>query len=423
LKKGWDAVVENGRLKLEPAGRPGDPNEVVIDITGKYVLPGFLEIHTHGAGLFEFTMGRYNLKQGTFDCSEAIYEQELPRYLKLRTSTGVTGIYPGTWAASIEQEQFCFRQLKKYMESSGNGRDGAMVFGGLLEGTFINPKMAGAQNPAYVFQPDIELFKRINESGAIRMVNVVPDHDQAGFKLIDYLTSQGISVGAGHTEGTRDQYRKAIECGLKYCIHFMNGPIGHSYKLFDGGGALEAVLCEDMYAEVIADGVHVSPNYVREILARKGVDRVMAVSDAMFSSQADGVTDFNISGIHGRVHESGKFVYVVGRERMTLFSSVLTMDLAFSNLLSWMTQELEGIWHRSHEPMCFEQAMVAAARCCSTNIAQMIARRGGDNLETGAIVDGKWADLVVGELTGKAGEYSLKVNDVYVRGRRVFDKE
>jgi len=421
LKRRCDVVIDQGRIKLETS-RPEtrELDSELVDVAGSYVLPGFIEIHTHGAGLFEFTMGRYDPKTGQFDSSQETYRSELPRYTKLRGSTGVTNLYLATWAAAVERQQFCFRQLKDYIASGANGRDGSLVLGGTLEGTFINPEMAGAQNPQFVFTPDIKLFDRINETGIIKLVNVVPDWGEAACDLTEYLTGKGISVGAGHTSATYDQFRRAIDAGLKYCIHFLNGPIRSSYKIFDGGAAVEAVLREDIYAEIIADGVHVAPRYVRDVLARKGMDRVMAVTDAMFSSQARGVEEFEISGIKGKVDDSGKYVYVAGKEPITLFSSVLTMDVAFSNLLSWLTMDADGVWQKRHEALDFDQAVLAASKCCSKNIVDMLAKRGGDRLDTGELVDGKWADLIVADVTGTSGDYNLKVKQVYVRGRRVW---
>lgn len=422
IRSNCDVVIENGRIRLEDAAASPKPSRDAVDARGSYILPGFIEIHTHGAGLFEFTVGKYDLATKEFVRSEDVYAEELPRYANRRAATGVTGLYPGTWAAPIEQQQFCFRQLKRYMDSSSNGRDGSLVLGGLLEGAFLNSAMAGAQNPRFFLKPDAAAFDAMNDSGVIRLVNVVPDFGEPAYRLIEYLTKKGISVGAGHTNGTADQFRQAIDRGLKYAIHFMNGPTGSSFKAFDGGGAVQAILREDIYAEVIMDGVHIAPWYVREALARKGPDRIMAVSDAMFSSQAQGVRDFSINGIQGRVDDSGRFVYVVGRERLTLFSSVLTLDVAFGNLVSWLTTDIPGVWTRMHPAMSLEEAVVTAAMCCSTNIANMLKHRGGDDLESGELADGKWADLVIADLTGTPGNYKLDVKQVFVHGRKVWER-
>ncbi len=152
-------LLRTEEFVLRARPRPEDRPEETVDAKGSYILPGFIEIHTHGAGLFEFTMGRYNLATREFEASEDLYAEELPRYAKRRASTGVTGLYLGTWASPIAQQQFCFRQLKKYMDSPGNGTDGSLVLGGLLEGAFLNPKMAGAQNPEFFLKPDAAILR------------------------------------------------------------------------------------------------------------------------------------------------------------------------------------------------------------------------------------------------------------------------
>ena len=76
---------------------------------------------------------------------------------------------------------------------------------------------------------------------------------------------------------------EAIKAGLKYCIHFTNGPTGGSYKPFNGGGTIEAVLkFDELYAELIADGFHVNPLYIRDIIRRKGVDKIIGMTDCQF---------------------------------------------------------------------------------------------------------------------------------------------
>jgi len=413
IKSGAMEVV-GGRIvrfaKKTPSGAE------TLDVRGRYVLPGFIEIHTHGAGGFEFTAGRYDTKTAKFLLSEDIYREDLPRYAALRGSTGVTTLFPGTWAAPEERLRFCWRMLREYMDSSGNGRDGSRIAGGCLEGTFINPEMSGAQNPAYIRPPDREFFDRLNETGVIRLVNVVPDYGEAACRLTKHLAARGISVGAGHTNGTFDQFRASYDAGLKYCIHFLNGPTGHSYKSFDGGGALEAVLRLPLFVEIIMDNIHVAPSYVRDVIARKGAERVMAVADAMFLSQASGIREFVINGIPGVINEEEGYVYVKGKEKRTLFSSILTMDRAFGNILSHLTKELPGVWYERHPALSFDEAVLSAARICSTNIAAMLRDRGGLELESGALRGGWWADFVVGNIGGGPGEYRLDVEDVFVRG-------
>jgi len=420
IRRDCDIVIKNGKLSLEPAIQ--NTSSDVVDATDRFILPGFIEIHTHGAGLFEFMKGRYDLKTRTFQQSEEIYQQELPRYAHIRSSTGVTNLYLGTAASPLENLQFCFKQLKNYIDSPGNGKDGTRIAGGLLEGAFFNPKMGGAQNIKFTTKPNMDYFERVNETGVIRLVNLVPDFGEISYQMTETLTKKGISVGAGHTDATYDQFKRSIDSGLKYGIHFLNGPISGSYKQFNGGGGIEAGLRNPIYAEMITDGIHIAPWYVLDVMNRKGEDRIMAISDAMFFSQSSGVREFDLNGICGRIDDTGRYVYVVGRERLTLYSSIVTMDTAFSNLISWLTVDIEGAWTKMHHKLSLDQAVPVAAKCCATNIANMLKWHGGDDLEAGEITNGKWADLVIGKITGQPGNFKLIVDQVYVRGQKVFDR-
>ncbi|MHC4695049.1 MAG: hypothetical protein ACYS67_20145, partial [Planctomycetota bacterium] len=136
---------------------------------------------------------------------------------------------------------------------------------------------------------------------------------------------ENLVVGAGHCNATCEQIEEAIRAGLKYFIHFTNGPTGGSYKPFHGGGAIEAILKSDeLYAEQILDGYHVNPAYVRDILRRKGPDRIIGVTDCLFAAGSQ-VTQFTGGGIRGALSESGEYFQVVEKPG-TLFSSNLTMN-------------------------------------------------------------------------------------------------
>jgi len=114
---------------------------------------------------------------------------------------------------------------------------------------------------------------------------------------------------------------------------------------------------------------------------------------------------------------------VVDSNPLSLFSSVITMDVAFSNLVSWLTRELPGVWYPSHPALPLAEAIRTASACCSGNIAAMLRENGGDNLETGVLADGFQADLLVGTISGQPGEYRLEPEQVFVRGRRVWEKK
>ncbi len=407
-----DIILRDGRIELA-----GDMErcDQVVDVTGKYVVPGFVDMHFHGYKLFEFTSGLYDVKSETFDNSPSAYDYGFEMLSNTLAKFGVTGFYVGTWASPIANLRHCYAQLHRYL-NNGNEQPGARILGGLLEGSFLNPQMAGAQNPDYVLQFTADSFNRIEDRGTIKLANVVPDFGRPSYELTEYLTSKGIVVGAGHSNATCEQIEEATRAGLKYFIHLTNGPTGGSYKPFSGGGAIEAVLKSDeLYAEQILDGYHVNPAYVRDILKRKGTDRIIGITDSLFAAGSQ-VKQFTSGGIRGALSEDGKFFQVVDKAN-TLFSSNLTMDRGFGNLLNWLTISMEGIWNRRHNPLKFEQALVTVAKILSTNPCILT---GLDKKGYGRIADGAQADVGVLDITGSPGDFRVIVESTIVDGKIVY---
>ena len=412
IRDGVDVLVADGRILsiTEPGGEPAGE---IIDASGCYVLPGFIDPHAHGAQLFEFTAGYFRPATGDFDDSDESWQRGLPAYARFSASTGTCGVCPSTWAAPIPQLARVYRFLRDYIDSPANGADGARFIGGNLEGTFINPDMAGAQNPALVLEPGRRSFDAINEAGAIRLVNICPERGDGALDLIRYVAERGLTPGFGHTNATAAQVAEGVARGLRFCVHFTNGPTGGSYKPFNGGGSIEAVLrTRELYAEQILDTYHVNPAYVRDIVARKGVNRIIVVTDQMFATGSEEVTSFEIGGIRGALSDDGRYVRVADKPN-TLFSSVLTMDVAFGNLLSLLTCEMEGVWHGRHEAMPLDAAIAATARMCSTNAAQMM----GIGNDSGSVSEGSRADLVIGRIDGEPGRHTFTVEKTCVAGR------
>ena len=407
-----DLIIRNGSVELVSGE---DDYDQTIDVTGKYIVPGFVDIHFHGYNLFEFTSGLCDPKSMMFDNTPSAYEHGLDMLRTTLVKFGVTGFYVGTWASPVENLRHCFAQLRNYL-SKAEIPLGARLLGGLLEGSFINPQMAGAQNPDQVLKFVPDSFDSIVDNGTIKLANVVPDFGKTSYELIEYLTDKGVVVGAGHCNATCEQIEQAIKAGLKYFIHFTNGPTGGSYKPFHGGGAIEAVLKSDeLYAEQILDGYHVNPAYVRDILNRKGPDRIIGVTDCLFVAGSD-IKEFMSGGIRGALSENGRYFQVVEKPG-TLFSSNLTMNRGFSNLLNWLTTDMQGIWKRRHEALQLDQALIAVAKILSTNPCVLTRL---DKKGYGSIINGAKADLCILDIDGLPGNYKVTVERTIVDGDTVY---
>ena len=422
-----DLLIENGRIAA--TGKVGRaPGAKVISGAGLYALPGFVDIHVHGGTGFDLTCGQFDAKEKRFDASPSAYAEGFPRLMKHFARNGVTRVMLATVAAPIKDLEQALSRMADYIADPLNGRHGARLEGALIEGTFIKkPAQAGAQNPENFRAPDRRLFERLNRAarGHISYVNIVPEFGKAAEDLTRHLAGLGVLVGAGHTACDADEVLRAARNGLRVAIHFLNGPIGSSFKPFHGGNVLEAVLrSREIYAELICDGWHVAPAYVRDVIERKGISRIILVTDAMFPTGAQGIRSFAVTGNEGQLDPTGQYLQLKGSEQ-TLFGSVLTMSRAFGNLLSWLTQEMDGVWRARHRALKLDEALRAAARACATNAAHVTGmdRPAGSAplaRDLGAVEPGRCADLVLAGLKGKPGHWRIQVKHTFVEGRKVL---
>ena len=390
-----DLRIANGTITEMAAHLTGTRE---IDAEGKLVLPGFVDIHNHGAAGFDFSFGQYQIKEDHFISSPVALEVGLKNALDFYLSKGITKIYLTSMAAPVEKLTRAFSQLNTFLRK--NSRYENLVAGINVEGTFLkDPAYAGAQNPRFFYELDLKFIEELNDAanGRIKIINIPPEHGDEALKTIAELTARGIVVAAGHTASYGDQLEKAIEAGLTLSVHFLNGPSRHSSKSFHKGGAQEMMLqSDDMFLEVITDGYHVAPAYFRDILARKGADRVISITDSMFANGLKDLKQFSMFGLTGAVSDNRKYLKMSGSED-TLFGSVLSTDVAFSNMVAWLTQERSGIWHRSHQAFTEDEAFIMASQFASTNPSRLLQPNVlPADLKAGSIAVGNRADVIIG---------------------------
>ncbi len=250
----------------------------VIDADGLTLLPGFVDIHSHGRGGFDFC-----------DATDEAFET----IGKGKAADGVTSfLATGLTLPEKELAEVC-RCAVRYQ---GKGV-GATCLGVHLEGPFFNAEMAGAQNPDYLRKPDAAFVKRLNAICPIKKVSLAPELEGSA-KCIRELVEAGIVVSGGHSAADYSTFQRARAAGMTHLTHFCNAmmPIHHLRPSMVTGG----LLADDVLVEIITDGVHLSDPMIELIARMKGPDRVMVITDAIRAAACpDGI--YTLGGLRVRV--------------------------------------------------------------------------------------------------------------------------
>ena len=251
--------VEDGRIVA--VGRDVRPaaGDRIVDADGLTLLPGFVDIHSHGRSGCDFC-----------DATDAAFETIGRDKLK----DGVTGfLATGLTRPEEELAELC-RCAERYKARG----EGATCLGVHLEGPFFNAEMAGAQNPAYLMKPDAALVKRLHAISPVRKVSLAPELEGAE-ACIRELAAAGIVASGGHSAADYATFERARLAGMTHLTHFCNAmiPIHHLRPSMVTGG----LLADDVFVEIITDGVHLSDPMIQLIARAKGPDRVMVITDAM----------------------------------------------------------------------------------------------------------------------------------------------
>jgi N-acetylglucosamine-6-phosphate deacetylase len=222
-----------------------------------------------------------------------------------------------------------------------------------LEGPFISHARRGVHPPENILPPDVTMFDRFQQAagGNIRLVTIAPEVPGA-LDLIRHCTAQGIRVSIGHTDASSEEAHAAIEAGAQSATHTFNAmrPLNHREP-----GVLGTVLDSDqLYAELICDGIHVAPELVRLWLKAKGPQRAILITDSMAAAgMPDG--EYTLGTFAVRVADGRAFAADdLTKGKHTLAGSVLTLDRAVANLQRFAGASLEvAVGLASHNPAFF----------------------------------------------------------------------
>ena len=358
-------LMADGKLELLPPEAPTGDGQVV-DAAGRRIVPGFVDIHTHGG------VG--------VDVNGASAE-DLERVSRFMAGHGTTA-----WLASVltdtqEQTEWCIRQM---LDQRRGPTEGAELLGVHLEGPFLSPAYKGAMPERLLRTNDLELVRHYQTlaEGNIRYITISPELPGA-VEMIPALRELGLAVAIGHSGATYDQAMAAVSAGAVAATHMGNAMrLLHQHEPAIFGAALES----DVYCEIICDGRHLHPGTVRILLKAKGLDRVAAITDSIMAA---GLPDGKYHlGVNEVVVEDGDAKLASDGTRA---GSTLTQDTALRNLLAYTGRPLEEIL-----PVLTE------------NPAKLI----GVYDRKGSIEDGKDADLVV-------LDEQNQVADVFLQGIRL----
>jgi N-acetylglucosamine-6-phosphate deacetylase len=357
LEPGW-LQVDDRTISAVASGEP--PGPVDVDLADSWVVPGFVDIHVHGAAGASFGDGGATMRD----------------IVDLHRAHGTTTMLASLVSAPMEVLR---RQVQHLAGVMGEGG----VVGVHLEGPYLSPERAGAHNRRHLRSPDLDDLARLVDlaEGSLRMVTLAPELPGAP-EAIRMLARENIVAAIGHTDADYDCARRAVDDGARAATHLFNGmpPLAHRAP-----GAVGALLGDErVTVELINDGVHLHPEIVRLVATVAGPARIAMVTDAM---SATGLGDGRyLLGDQEVEVESGTVRLAEGS---SLAGSTLTMDRAF-----------RGLVHGLGLPMAEAATMTAATP----------ARLLGLGHERGQLRTGHRADLVV--LTP-----DLEVERVMVEGR------
>ena len=341
-------------------------NVDLIEFPADYVLlPGFIDLHVHGADGADFMDGT----------SEALHKIGAALLRE-----GSTGFLATTMTESPEKIIQSLKNMATTVEDSKSKwtepRDSTeMVLGALsqqflgvhLEGPFLAHSRMGAQCGEKILDPNLELFETFYaaSAGKIKVVTLAPEAPGA-LDFIQDLVAKGVVVSIGHTDATFDQAQKAIDAGASYATHLFNAMRGIHHR--EPGCACAILMDDRVSAELIADGVHLHPDMVKFAVHVKGVNKVILVTDAM-RAQCLGDGIFELGG--QRVEVKNKEARL---SNGVLAGSVLTLREALLN-----AKKFTGLnW-------------VELSRLTSANPAKIA----GCFYDRGSLSIGKRADFVV----------------------------
>ena len=296
-----------------------DPELEIVNIHGKYIVPGFIDIHIHGGAGSDF-----------MDATRGDFET----ICRFHSRGGTTALLATTATAPLEEIQAALRMVREVQK---NPVAGAQVLGAHIEGPYLSMARRGCHLKEYVRNPEKAEWEQLLEyQDEIEHITLAPEIPGA-LELIRDWSLRGINISGGHTDSTHSQIMKAVDQGMIHATHMYcaMSTVSRPHPPHREGGCVETVLERDeITTELIADGRHLPPELLRLTVKAKGVDRVCLITDAM---RGAGMPD----GFYTFGPKHGQKTQVKNGEALMLdlssfASSVVTMDVMVRNAVNLM---------------------------------------------------------------------------------------
>ncbi|MFC7681620.1 N-acetylglucosamine-6-phosphate deacetylase [Paenibacillus sp. GCM10028914] len=346
----------------------------VNDASGRTLIPGLVDVHVHGGGGFDVMSRR---------------KSDLEGMSLFHASRGTTSFLATTLTAGHNELIEAVRVVGECMQE---GTSGAQIAGIHLEGPYLNKIRCGAQNPEHIRNVNLEEIRQYWDAsqGQIKLITLAPEHEQAEVST-RWLTERGVTVSVGHSDADFETVRKIVSAGASHATHLFNGmrPLHHR----EPGVAGASLMLNEITVELIADGIHVHPEWIKYVWSTKGSEKVVMVTDCIGQAgMMDGTFDFG--GLPAMMVDGIAYLRLEDGSAGSLAGSTLSLEKSLRNFLEWTGLPLKDL-----------------LPAYTSNPA----RQAGCLSHKGTLSPGKDADFL---LLGHEG----KLEETWVRGRKVYSR-
>ncbi len=371
-------IVKDGIITSVSDKNISEPGAIEIDAKGKYVSPGFIDIHVHGGGGHDFMDNT---------------EEAFLKAAEMHANHGTTSMLPTTLAGDMNE---LFEVLSLYNQANKHNTKGSQFLGIHLEGPYFAKSQAGAQNPIYIKNPDPKEYKDIiSRFPFIKRWSSAPELEGA-MEFGKYLRSNGIVSAIAHTDAIYEETLEAFEHGYSLITHLYSCMPGVTRRnAYRYAGVIEgAYLIDEMNVEIIADGIHLPASLLKLVYKIKGPSRIALITDSM---RGAGMPDGE--SILGSLSKGMKVILEDGvaklLDRSAFAGSVATTDRLVRNMVN-----LAGA------------PLYEAVQMASSTPASIM----GISDKKGSLIPGKDADIVIFDENIKIDTTIIGGNVVYSNG-------